>query len=230
MTGTYTDIVEIIAPASADAGSTVNVEVRIKNKWTDSVHIYCVAALHITPHPGNFIDWLDAWVAPGETRSFYGSFIMPNRNVTIIVHSLCAPDLTYADDHKEKDVSLPAAVRYIDIVEIVAPASAAAGDLVQVAVRVRNLCGYAIYIAVTGAYDETVFPLAPDYAAVDAGAIGNFAGSFIMPAKKTTVMVWGYFWTGTDWVFNDGGSVDIALAAAQVPQISSFTIVNYAKV
>ncbi|GAJ15923.1 unnamed protein product, partial [marine sediment metagenome] len=39
MTGTYTDIVEIVAPSSARAGETVWVTIEIRNKYSASVHV-----------------------------------------------------------------------------------------------------------------------------------------------------------------------------------------------
>ena len=50
-----------------------------------------------------------------------------------------------------------------DIVEIIAPASAAYGDLVTVGVRVQNLADYAIYISATGRYDGVNIAFTPDF-------------------------------------------------------------------
>ena len=103
MTGIYSDIVEIVAPESAEAGATVNVEVKIKNIWTGSLHLYCVAVLDSA---FRFIDWLDAWVGPGETQSFYGAFIMGGGAVTINAYSHFegTDGYLYLDDSKSKDV------------------------------------------------------------------------------------------------------------------------------
>lgn len=105
--GTYTEIVDIVAPSSAAAGSTVNVEVKIKNRYSASVHIYCVAVLDSATR---FIDWQDAWVSPGITKSFYGSFVMPNKNVTINAYSYyeAVDGYLYFDDSKSKTVTLAA--------------------------------------------------------------------------------------------------------------------------
>ena len=104
MTGKYTEIVEIVAPDKAAAGQVVSVEVKIKNTWTSQVHIYCVAVLDSATR---FIDWQDAWVAPGQIQSFYGSFIMPS-NVTINGFSYyeAVDGLIYFDDEKSKVVTL----------------------------------------------------------------------------------------------------------------------------
>jgi len=105
--GAYTQIITIIAPSSAVAGETVSVEVRIKNIWTDPVHIYCVG---IRDSAERFIDWPDAWVAPGSTQSFYGSFTMPNQDVTLNVYSwyVGVDGYLYLDDTKSITVSLAA--------------------------------------------------------------------------------------------------------------------------
>ncbi len=108
MTGTYTEIVEIQAPDEGVAGDTVNVAVGIRNTWTDAVHIYCVAVLD---SESRFIDWLDAWVDPGETHYFNGSFVMPERDVTINAFSYfqASDGNVYLDDSQARDVKLSAA-------------------------------------------------------------------------------------------------------------------------
>lgn len=105
--GTYTEITNIVAPASAPSGSTVNVEVKIKNIWTNTVHIYCVAVADTTVR---FIDWLDAWVGPGQTKSFFGAFIMGGGDVTINARSFyeAANGALYSDDSKSKVVKVAA--------------------------------------------------------------------------------------------------------------------------
>jgi len=103
--GAYTEIISIIAPDSARAGETVNVEVRIKNIWTATLHMYCVA---LPDSLFRFIDWQDAWVGPGQTRSFYGAFIMGGGAVTINAYSYYegVDGYLYFDDSKSKTVSL----------------------------------------------------------------------------------------------------------------------------
>jgi len=105
MTGTYSEIVEIVAPASAVAGSQVNVEVKIKNIWTNNLHLYCVA---LPDSAFRFIDWQDAWVGPGQVQSFYGAFIMGGGDVTINAYSYfeATDGNLYLDDSKAKVVKL----------------------------------------------------------------------------------------------------------------------------
>ena len=106
--GTYTEIFEIIAPSSAPAGSAVSVTIRIKNIWTASVH---VAAIGVWDSEQRFITWLDYWIPAGATHSFYGSFIMPAKDVTIHAYSYyeAADGKWYSDDETEKDVKLAVA-------------------------------------------------------------------------------------------------------------------------
>ena len=105
MAGTYTDIVSITAPGSALAGSRVSVEVRVKNLHSAAVHIYCIAVLDSAQR---FIDWQEAWVNPGVTKTFAGSFTMPSSNVTINAYTYyqAADGYVYSDDQASKSVSL----------------------------------------------------------------------------------------------------------------------------
>lgn len=107
MTGTYTDIVDIVAPSSATAGETVLVTIKIKNIWTASIH---VAAIGIYDTEVRFIDWLDYWIPAGSTHSFSGSFAMPDRDITIHAYSYYEAEDGgwYFDDEASKDVSVAA--------------------------------------------------------------------------------------------------------------------------
>jgi len=105
MPGTYTDIVDIVAPSSAVAGETVSVTIKIKNTYSASVH---VSAIGIWDSEERFIDWLDYWIPAGQTHSFSGSFAMPDRDVTIHAYSYYEDSEGYwrYDDEAQKDVSL----------------------------------------------------------------------------------------------------------------------------
>lgn len=107
MSGTYTDVVEIVAPDSAAAGETVPVTIKIKNTYTASVH---VSAIGVWDSEDLFIDWLDYWIPAGKTHSFFGSFVMPARDVTIHAYSYYEDLDGYwrYDDEDEKAVSLAA--------------------------------------------------------------------------------------------------------------------------
>ncbi len=118
MTGTYSEIVDIVAPESAVAGSTVNAEVMIKNIWTGSLHVYCVAVLD---SESRFIDWLDAWIKPGWAFTFSRSFVMPGKDVRINAYSYFEGDdgSLYLDDSKSKDIRLAELVPQVSQFSIV---------------------------------------------------------------------------------------------------------------
>ena len=82
--GTYTDIIDIIAPAEAAYGEEVSVEVRVKNLHTSPIYIGTTARY-------NGVDIFPtedyASVDPGATHSFYFNFIMPNNDVELHVWS-----------------------------------------------------------------------------------------------------------------------------------------------
>ena len=101
---------------------------------------------------------------------------------------------------------------WTDLVDIIAPSQAAYGDQVSIQARVRNLADFAIYISTSGKFDNTIFYLYPEYATVGAGATYSFSGSFYMPNHDVRVYVWSYYWTGEEWLLDDEGYVDIALA------------------
>ena len=107
--GTYTEIVEIVAPSSAVAGSRVDITVKIKNLYPSAIGIMVRGALDygITPWPTiNFPD-NQANVPGGATWSFAGYFYMPDSDVKIHAYSYYyAEGAWYFDDEKTKDVKL----------------------------------------------------------------------------------------------------------------------------
>ena len=140
MAGIYTEITEIVAPASASAGETVPVTIEIKNIWTASVHVYAVGVANTEDR---FISWLDYWIPAGATHSFSGSFTMPNRDVTIHAYSHYegVDGYVHPDDEASKDVSLEAVpeseFRNISIYSI-EPSEAKIGDTVRITARVEH--------------------------------------------------------------------------------------------
>lgn len=138
--GAYTDIVDIVAPASASAGETVPVTIKIKNIWTASVHVYAVGVANTEDR---FIDWLSYWIPAGATHSFPGAFVMPDRDVTIHAYSYYEAEdgYLYFDDEADKDVSLTAVpeseFRNISIYSI-EPSEAEIGDTVRITARVEH--------------------------------------------------------------------------------------------
>ena len=100
--GQYTDIT-IVVPSSAEVGTKVEVEVKVYNKWTGQLH------LTVTGNADGidlFFSNISMWVSPGQTISWYDSFIMPNKDVRLSVWSWfeAGDGQWYADDGKYKDI------------------------------------------------------------------------------------------------------------------------------
>ncbi len=110
--GAYTNITEIVAPSSAPQGSTVPVTIKVKNTWDYQF------AMYVEGYSDSelIFESESRWIYPGETLSFPGSFIMPDRDVTITAYSyvedgeLGLPVGWHRDDEAAKDVNLGAEV------------------------------------------------------------------------------------------------------------------------
>lgn len=102
--GQYSDIVSIVAPSSAVPGSTVNVEVRIKN--------LCSYAVNLTATKGRMdglvlrFGAIHRVVSAGQTTSWYDSFIMPDDDVLVSVESWYegSDGIWRSDDYAEKEI------------------------------------------------------------------------------------------------------------------------------
>jgi len=117
--------------------------------------------------------------------------------------------------------------KYTDIVEVIAPDKAIVGDTVQVIVRVKNLYTEAIYIAVTGRYNETNLSFSPPNAAVSAGQTYDFTTFFTMPQKDIRVHLWSWYWA-REWYQDDYTYKDIIAEA--VPVFKELKIEDYVTV
>jgi len=110
MAGKYTEIVGIVAPSSAVAGQKVNIEVRIKNTYSASIGIMAGGALEYGVVPWPTIDYpsYQANVAAGATHTFYGSFTMPDSDVTIHAYSYWygSDGAWHFDDDKTKGIDV----------------------------------------------------------------------------------------------------------------------------
>jgi len=105
----YADIVSIVAPSEAPAGSRVDITVKIKNKHTSAIGIMAGGALEYGVSPWPTINYPDniANVEGGATRSFNGYFTMPGSRVTIHAYSYYygADGAWHFDDEEVKDVN-----------------------------------------------------------------------------------------------------------------------------
>jgi len=111
----YADIVEITAPGEAQAGSRVDITVKIKNIYSAAIGVMAGGALEygVSPWPGITFPSPSANVNAGATYSFSGYFTMPDKKVTIHAYSYWygADSLWHLDDEMTKVVNLTE-VRY----------------------------------------------------------------------------------------------------------------------
>jgi hypothetical protein len=126
--------------------------------------------------------------------------------------------------------------QYADIIEIAAPAEAAAGSRVDITVKIKNTYSAAVGIMVGGALDYGVSPwpgieFPSNWANVPAGVTQSFSGYFTMPDKKATIHAYSYYY-GSDnaWHFDDEMTKVVSLSEAVPSQFGSIEIVSYAKV
>jgi len=118
-----------------------------------------------------------------------------------------------------------------EITEIIAPASANAGDQVNVEVRVINISTETIAIScATGLYNGSPLNFSPDYLWANPGSIQSFTASFTMPTQGIRLHVGSFYWTGAEWIQDDYGYVDIALAAppeegaVQIESVNTYVV------
>jgi hypothetical protein len=128
--------------------------------------------------------------------------------------------------------------QYAEIVEIVAPASAAPGQRVDAVVRIKNKYSAPIGIMAVGVPEypgspsgEYITGLAPHEAWVNtnAGWVAEFTGHFIMPSTSVTIHIYSYYFGGEFWHLDDEKTKVVNLSAL-APAFSDFTITDYLKV
>jgi len=109
---TYSQIVEIVAPAQAYSGSRVDITVKIKNLYDSVISLMVGGALEygVSPWPGLEYPQSGADVEGGVTYSFNGYFYMPDRAVTIHGYSYWygGDGYWHFDDEKTKGVNIAA--------------------------------------------------------------------------------------------------------------------------
>lgn len=87
--GAYTEITSVQAPPSAAAGSTVNILVTIRNKYSSMAGIAVGGSLEYGQSPWPIINFpvSQSNVAGGASTNFSGSFTMPAHDVIIHIFS-----------------------------------------------------------------------------------------------------------------------------------------------
>ncbi|GAI70852.1 unnamed protein product [marine sediment metagenome] len=112
---------------------------------------------------------------------------------------------------------------YSDIVEIEAPSSASAGEMVPVTIKIRNKYTAGVHVAAIGVYDSEERFIDWQYYWIPAGATHSFSGSFIMPARDVTIHAYSYYEAEDGyWYFDDEDEKDVSLAAP--PEVYAGTI------
>ena len=130
-------------------------------------------------------------------------------------------------------------VHYAEIVEIVAPAEAAGGSIVNVTVKIKNVSSIPVGIMVVGVPEYPDLPpttyingLYPGEAVanVSAGATRSFPGYFTMPSANVTIHIYAYYFGVDDlWHLDDEMTKDVRLGEL-APAFSEFKITDYRKV
>jgi hypothetical protein len=110
----YADIIEIVAPGEAQAGSRIDITVRVKNNHSAAIGIMVGGALEygVSPWPEISLPEPSANVDSGVTYSFIGYFTMPDNKVTLHVYSYWygADGYWYFDDEMTKVINPAAAI------------------------------------------------------------------------------------------------------------------------
>ncbi|MBA7588213.1 hypothetical protein ES708_30265 [subsurface metagenome] len=100
---------------------------------------------------------------------------------------------------------------YTDIVDIVAPSNAMAGERVDITVRIKNRWDYILLITADAIYNAIPF-LHMDYW-IPAGETHSFSSSFIMPNTDVTIHASSSYWLfGDVWELDDEAEKDVSLA------------------
>ncbi|MBA7511385.1 hypothetical protein ES705_03378 [subsurface metagenome] len=112
---------------------------------------------------------------------------------------------------------------YTDIVQIVAPSSAIAGETVPVTIKIKNIWTGSVHVYAIGVLDsEDRFIDWLDYW-ISAGATHSFSGSFTMPNRDVTIHAYSYYEAEDGYLYSDDEAAkDIALAAP--PEVFEGTI------
>lgn len=110
MAGVKTTITELIVPASAREASTVDVQVKVKNTTISPLMVMVRAALEygVSPWPVVFTAEPQA-ISAGETKIYYGSFIMPRATVVVHAYSYYYDESWYLDDEAFSSILVEAA-------------------------------------------------------------------------------------------------------------------------
>jgi hypothetical protein len=119
---------------------------------------------------------------------------------------------------------------YIDIYAFSPPVAAEPGSKIDVSCYVHNIYSGGIYVTTQCYINLNEITMSPGYAGIDPGAAAKFTGSFTMPTSDVTITIRAWYWSGTEWIFDDE---EIKVVKATVAsefdnlRISSYTPVVY---
>ena len=120
---------------------------------------------------------------------------------------------------------------YTDIVDIVAPSSAAAGETVLVTVSVENIWDYQFAMYIEALYDSELFYESSGDDWIYPGETLSFPCSFVMPDKDVTITVRSYYQDEDGyWHKDDEATKDVSLAAVPEPSFRGFGVREYVTV
>ena len=119
---------------------------------------------------------------------------------------------------------------YTDIVEIVAPDSAAQGERVDVTVKVKNIDPYWDHvIACVAVVDSLRF--IDEAVAIPSGGTFSYSGAFLMAGRDVTIYAYSYYpkpyAVPTEWILDDQAQKDVLLAALPEPSFRGFEVTSY---
>lgn len=101
MNGTYSEI-EIVAPSTAEAGATVDVEVRITNLVDYTIYVTPVINVNGDIKEGSY-----EAIVPEQTHSWYFQFTMPEQSVKVTAESWCEDTFEWhLDDTAQQNIVL----------------------------------------------------------------------------------------------------------------------------
>ena len=85
----YAEVIEITAPGEVQAGSRVDITVKVKNAFSSAIGVMVGGALEfgVSPWPGISFPEPSTNVNGGAMYSFAGYFTMPDKKVTIHAYS-----------------------------------------------------------------------------------------------------------------------------------------------
>ncbi len=129
--------------------------------------------------------------------------------------------------------------QYAEIVEIVAPAKAAAGSRVDIVIRIRNKYTATVLVMAGGALEYLAYTVIPwpkitipsDTADIPAGGTCDFAGYFTMPDSWVILHGYSYFYSPAHYAFIPDDHVQKVIESTvppvPQPQFSEFAISDY---